>query len=293
MGKIKERFAQWCETKAAQSKAGLMIESAEKQWKKRRGKGQPHKLPGELIISLTSYPPRFPFVERTVKSLLSQSVKPDRIILWVAEQDSASLPAGVVGLQKHGLEIRTCADMRSYKKLVPAVLAFPEAFIVTADDDFYYGPTWLAAYVDAYRNSEEILCQRARCASVGYDGQFTPYASWPLPRKEISAPAVMPVGVEGVFYPPQALPQEALDSGVFMQVCPEADDLWFYWMGSRNGRRFRKIGGDPRLDRHWPGSQDTALYRDNVDGGGNDKQIASLIDAMGPPAGFAGLRKAA
>jgi hypothetical protein len=34
-----------------------------------------------------------------------------------------------------GLEIRTCRDLRSVKKLVPALEEFPRAFIATADDD--------------------------------------------------------------------------------------------------------------------------------------------------------------
>jgi hypothetical protein len=44
----------------------------------------PHNLPGELIVSLTSYPDRFPTLHKTVRSLLSQDMLADRTILWVA-----------------------------------------------------------------------------------------------------------------------------------------------------------------------------------------------------------------
>ena len=42
-----------------------------------------HRLPSELIVSLTSYPPRFKTLHLTIKSLLDQTVRPDRIILWI------------------------------------------------------------------------------------------------------------------------------------------------------------------------------------------------------------------
>jgi len=106
-------------------------------------RGRAHNLGSELIVSLTSHPPRFPTLHLTLGCLLDQSFRADRVILWIAHDDMALLPAAVRKLERRGLEIRACDDIRSYKKLVPALEAFPHAFIVTADDDLELAPDWL------------------------------------------------------------------------------------------------------------------------------------------------------
>lgn len=79
--------------------------------------GRPHGLPATLILSLTSYPPRFGTLSLTLHSLLRQSVKADRTILWIAH--IPLLPKAVTVLQAAGLEIRATEDVRSYKKSSP------------------------------------------------------------------------------------------------------------------------------------------------------------------------------
>ena len=53
---------------------------------------RPHGLATELIVSLTSYPPRFAVLAKTLRSLIDQRVKPDRLVLWIAHDDTAQLP---------------------------------------------------------------------------------------------------------------------------------------------------------------------------------------------------------
>ena len=55
-----------------------------------------HSLDKELIVSLTSYPKRFDILPITIQSLLNQTVKPDRIILWLYEKDYFRLPASAL-----------------------------------------------------------------------------------------------------------------------------------------------------------------------------------------------------
>ena len=143
----------------------------------RRG-NKPHGLPGELIVSLTSYPIRFRTLHKTARSLLAQDIRADRTILWLAEGDEQYLPDDVRELQQLGLEIRNCADLRSYKKIIPALEAFPEAFIVTADDDLYYPRDWLTNLVSGVVPNEKVIaCLRAHKPEMRH-GTFGPYSSW-------------------------------------------------------------------------------------------------------------------
>jgi hypothetical protein len=239
-----------------------------------------------LIVSLTSYPPRFPTLALTLRCLLGQSVRPDRIILWIAPQDEAKLPKEVLALKKRGLEISTTSDIGSFKKIVPALKAFPEAVIATADDDVYYWRTWLEEMTTTWSGAfNEIVCHRANGIILGFDGRPRPYSEWPMGvAKQGSTVDVFPTGVEGVLYPPGSLSPKVLDSETFTKVCPRADDIWLYWMARLAGSKFR-LTGRGRRPCLWPNSQEVALYRANVLQNGNDSQIETMIDRFGWPPG--------
>ncbi|MFA5623651.1 MAG: hypothetical protein WC966_01150 [Bradymonadales bacterium] len=77
----------------------------------------------DLIVSLTSYPPRIPTLHITLRSLLNQRVKPKRLILWLATRffpnEIADLPKEIVELQDAGLENSFIDDdYNSYNKLI-------------------------------------------------------------------------------------------------------------------------------------------------------------------------------
>jgi hypothetical protein len=254
------------------------------RWRLRRP-GRAHGLPSPLIISLTSYPPRFASLALTLKCLLTQSIAPNRIILWIAKDDICSLPEAVLALRAHGLEIASTSDLRSFKKLTPAVSRFPAAFIATADDDVYYPSTWLAELVAGYRPDRcEVPAQRVHRIVRNGEGAPAPYLFWELDIEAGPAsPLNMATGVGGVLYPPGSLHPDVTDASLFMRLCPTNDDLWFYFMIRRAGWQVRKVG-TRRLYLPWPRSQRVALQHENVGPQGcNDAQFARLIAEFGSP----------
>ena len=147
---------------------------------------RPHGLPGALIVSLTSHLPRFATLHRTLKGLLRQSVRPDRLILWIAETDE--LPAKVEALSKRGLEIRRARHLGPFTKLLPALAAFPDAFIAIADDDVHYAPDWLEGLIGSHDPAAPaILCRRAHRLGTGADGAILPFASWEKDVRDASS----------------------------------------------------------------------------------------------------------
>ncbi|CAM5762327.1 hypothetical protein LMIY3S_00436 [Labrys miyagiensis] len=261
------------------------------RWQFLRGRqGKPSGLGHPLVLSLTSYPPRFPTLAMTLKSLLMQSMRPDHVELWVAEKDLDVLPKAVLDLRAHGLSIRTCKDTRSYKKIIPALAAHPDAAIVTADDDAYYWPTWLEQLVDAYDPSVwEVLCHRGHRITLRGDGMPAPYRTWEFDTADASSSlSTFPTGLGGVFYRPGILPAQVMREDLFRLYCPTGDDIWLYWMAALNGARFRKVGPVRRFVL-WRGGQEVALYNQNVVGeDGNDIQIAAMLGAYGFPPVSAG-----
>lgn len=266
------------------------------KWKRKRqalaairkppGPARPHGLPGPLIVSLTSYPPRFPALHRTIASLLRQELRPDAVLLWIARDDFAHLPPAVRALEREGLRIEACDDLRSYKKIVPALERFPEAYVAIADDDVYYPPDWLSQLVDAVGSDPPVIAyHRGHRLRFDANGALLPYGAWLFDvEPDAGEPAgadIMPTGLGGVLYPPGALHPDVTRADLFTKLAPWGDDLWLYWMARRRGALYRKAGGwfHPI---HWPGTQDHALYTENA-AGRNDIQIRALIEAFGPP----------
>lgn len=243
----------------------------------------PHGLPGELIVSLTSYGPRLRNLHLTLESLANQCVRPDRIILWMAESDLPALPRTVTRLaRQHIIEIRSCPDVRSYKKLVFALEQFPDAFIATADDDMFYKPDWLERLIADWQPGV-ITCWRAH--RVPRNGATVPsYLTWEwdVQDAEATKPSddIMPTGVGGIFYPPHSLHPDTRHRSEYMTLCPDADDLWFYWQARRMGTLYRKVGG-PFERICWPESQNITLFNHNAKE--NDRRIAQMVKRYGLP----------
>jgi hypothetical protein len=278
IGRIQRNF--WRFRERVLSKAALMLASR-RAWRPRAGRK--HELPGELIVSLTSYPARFATLHLTLGCLLDQSIKADRTILWIAHDDLDELPAAVRELERHGLDIRGCDDLRSYKKLVPALGEFRDAYIATADDDVYYSRGWLETLVSG-TGERVITCRRAHRMTRSEDGALRPYLQWEFAVQDEAAglPSadILPTGIGGMLYPPRSLDPRVTDRSLFQRLCPDGDDLWFYWCARMAGTLYRKVGGRFRVVT-WPGTQASSLWTSN-EAGGNDRMIKALEAEFGP-----------
>lgn len=258
-------------------KQARRIRAAEAEILSRRGTPRPHGLPGPLTISLTSYPPRFARLHLVLRALLSQTVAADRVVLWLDEGHDALLPPEVTALP---VEIRICPAWRSYKKIVPALLAFPDSHIVTADDDVYYGPDWLAGLVA--RAEAGVVAHRAHLVTMR-DGRPGAYGDWQRNLAQPQAgPLVFPTGVGGVLYAPGVFHPDVTDTALFQALAPSADDVWLYWMHRLRGSRPEKIGGRFRITE-WPGTQAQNLRSTNLAGDGNDRAVAAMLGHYGWP----------
>lgn len=237
----------------------------------------------KIVVSLTSYPARIQSVKHTIESLLSQDYKPASVVLWLAvEQFPAGerdLPADLLALRSRGLAIEWCKDIKSFKKLIPALKRFPDSVIVTADDDIIYNQDWLSRLVASYLQSPEVIhCFRAHKVLTLEDGSIASYRKWP---REISASDaafdVFFTGCGGVLYPPNCLDPRVFDEAVFSEVCPSGDDIWFWGMALLNGTKV-KVVGDGKFHLNFvENSQDVALWKENDVGGRNDAMMSNLM----------------
>lgn len=238
-----------------------------------------------LVVSLTSHGARVDRVWITVASLLRQSLVAERIVLWLAREEfpgGLRLPPRLRALEGPRFEVRwTAKDTRSYKKLLPALDAFPGAVLVTADDDVVYPRHWLRDLVTAHEREPLMVVGHRGYAVPVHDGRVAPYRSWPHATTSTPAARTFLTGVGGILYPPGSLDARVTDLATAMRLCPTADDVWFKAMSLLNGRGCRVVtDGFPDLAptaRRGP-----SLLSVNVGEGRNDEQIAALLGHFGP-----------
>lgn len=250
-----------------------------------------------VVVSLTSYGERVgKCVVFTAYSLLTQTVRPSRVVLWLDQDrfNDHNLPPSLRFLCSYGLEIRYCKDIRSYTKIIYSLKAFPGKHIITADDDLYYSANFIKEFVEAHRkHPQSIITAWARVPFLRDDGQLAPYREWPE-IKNASADfsydgrKLVPLGVGGVLYPSQVFDSEVLNESVFLSLCPKADDIWLYVMGLRCGADKRLLQ-DSRISYYQTDTLRQYLTSDRLTesnrfGGENDTQLKALLDHYRIPA---------
>ena len=78
-----------------------------------------------VIASLTSFPDRIEKTYLAIKSIMLQNFKPDEIILWLSDVQfkEIEIPQSLRELEKKGLQIRFCEDLRGHKKYFELIKA--------------------------------------------------------------------------------------------------------------------------------------------------------------------------
>lgn len=246
-----------------------------------------------LIVSLTSFPARMYDIHYALFSLLNQTVKPDKVILWLGEDKfpnkDEDLPKKVLELKKHGLSIEYCKDVRSFTKLIPALIKYPNDIIVTADDDIYYPDNWLEVLYNGHLSNNidnNILCHRAHNIKFDNEDKIEPYSKWDK-AISISYPSSINflTGVGGVLYPPNSFSQEVFNEVKFKQLCPLADDIWFWAMAVLNNRKIKVVENaitnltyvNPQRELGLLNEQ--TLISENCFNNKNDEQLKNVLNA--------------
>ena len=128
-----------------------------------------------------------------------------------------------------GLTIRWCEDLRSYKKLIPALRDFPEDIIVTADDDIYYQTDWLESLYNAYlKNPANIYTRRASLLKV-HKNCIDTYAHY-ANKCRIPLFGNQLMGGAGTLYPPHTLHNDIFNIEQIQTLIPTYDDIYFWAM---------------------------------------------------------------
>ena len=243
----------------------------------------------KLIVSLTSFPERLYDIHFCIYSIFNQTIKPDEIVLWLANEQfpngEKDIPQEVLNLKKLGLKIKWCEDIKAYKKLIPALKEYPNDLIVTADDDLFYPENWLELlYENHKQNPNDIICQRSRKISFNNDCSLKSYDEWELNDGEIKQSYLnFSTNGAGSLFPPNSLYFDVSNKHLFEKLCPNADDVWIWAMAILNGTKIKGVKDNMtqltyvNLARELNILNEKTLYSSNFEGG-NDLQLKNVLD---------------
>ena len=224
----------------------------------------------DIIVSLTSYPARIGTINQVIQSIKAQSLKPTKIILWLANSQfpkkERDLPKKLLKLKDKIFEIKWCEDIRSYKKLIPTLELYPNKIIVTADDDNIYARDWLKKlYASHIIDPNCIIAHRVTKFVLDANNNFQTIAGG---KQYYHCPSYLNklVGAGGVLYPPNSLYKDIINKELFMSLAPTNDDQWFWFMAILKGYKV-KVCENPIIDlKYVDGTQETALSNINDHG---------------------------
>lgn len=201
------------------------------------------KLKTNVVVSLTSFPGRINIVHKTIYSLMNQKYKPDLIVLWLSKKQFPNMEKDLcrelLELRSNGLCINWLEeDIKSYKKLIPALKKYENDIIVTADDDLYYPDYWLERLIDSYKkNKNDIHCHLVTKLDI-VNGKIKKSMGKAIPDASYLYKIL---GGSGALYPPHSLSDEVLNNKKFLSLAPTSDDIWFWGMAVKNHVKIRLI----------------------------------------------------
>lgn len=233
-----------------------------------------------IIVSLTSYPARIKSVWLTAASLLQQTMRPNKVVLWLAEEQfpGYEIPDSLKRLQKRGLEIRFCEDLKPHKKYFYALQEYSDYYIITADDDIFYPEDHIERLWkghEKYRNA--IVCHWSHRIDFDEQGRFIPYNDWIDNGEEMPSFATLAVGCNGILYPPGCLPGETFDRDKIIELSLNTDDIWLKCMEVLNGWKAVNCNETPLVYFNILSTRNTGLWRNNLGESRNNDIIWSRL----------------
>lgn len=235
-----------------------------------------------IIVSFTSIPSRIETVHLVVENILSQTLVPDRIMLYLSVEDfpEKTVPESLSSMTGEVFNIEFVeGNLKSHKKYFYAMQEYPKDLIVTIDDDLYYPEDMIEKLVEGHKeHAKEVICLRAHTVAVE-DGKILPYSNWMKEVHIVKTPsyATLATTGAGTLFPPKSVHKDAFDVEKIHKLAETTDDLWLKWMELKNKTRVVLIQENVDL-KYIDGTQEDGLYN-TVNRDGNDDNWHKIMEA--------------
>ena len=186
-----------------------------------------------IIVSLTSIPSRYDKLFYTLESIFDQTLKPDKIVLYLGEDNKTKeLPSFINEYKKRGLivEYREDKTLKCHTKYFYAIQEYPDDIIITLDDDIMYHKNIIRDLYNSYIKHPNCISTIRPHKYKIIDNKINSYTEWIYDyNKEdslIPNHLLCPTGVGGVLYPPHILPGEMFNKEFIKNNIINQDDIY-------------------------------------------------------------------
>ena len=201
-----------------------------------------------VYVSLTSIFKNQEFLVKTVKSILKQTMKPDRIYIYLSE-DKSFFDNGfknkkitnkelseLLEKNKNIIHILWGNDIGPYGKLLPILKKKwnKDCIIITIDDDTIYNKKLIENLVTDYKKYKCVINYH------GFTPKFDKIEDFDYDKRENLTNLSLynfPTGKGGILYNPKFFHKTGdliFNKEIFMKYCNKADDIWFYLIRIKN-----------------------------------------------------------
>lgn len=223
-----------------------------------------------VIVSLTSYPARIDTLHMTITTLLNQTVKLGKVVLWLADnqfpEGEKDLPERLLKLKEKGLSIRFCDDLRPHKKYFYTMKENPDSYVITVDDDIFYPENLVELLMaTSEKYPDTVVCTWGHEFVPDENGDVYSADKWVYSRGGTQPSyTLIPTGVGGVLYPPHCLSDEVFNKDSIVDCCLNADDLWLKAMALLNNKKAVRIDRPAKVFFSILKTQKTGLFYSNA-----------------------------
>lgn len=233
------------------------------------------------IVTLTTYPKRIKNLWLVIETILRQSRKPDKIILWLSIDQFPSidhLPKRLLEQRSRGLEIILKEEnLRSHKKYLYSLQHFPNETLITIDDDIFYPTNMLENLIHYHKIFPDAIIAHYGFEILIKDNLISPYSTWKADFFQDSPDYLTFFGSGGgTLFPPNSLPEITLDKRIIFDLCLYADDIWLNTVIRYNNKKIFRIPKNKNSILPIFNKNDTPLSDINLAGNFNDKQLKDI-----------------
>lgn len=195
-----------------------------------------------FVLSLTSYPDRFQELFLTLKSILYQTIIPEKIIVYFGNDTKLEdLSDDLVKLEKYSIYYKfdDSRNLMPHKKYYYAMQEYKDKCIITIDDDIIFPSTAIEELVVAYKKHPDCVCARRVHKIIIKNNRINPYKYWELDYKKTKEPRhdLLATTGAGVLYPPRLFDNNTFDENAIIELCLKADDIWLKCMEILNDKK--------------------------------------------------------
>uniref|UniRef100_UPI003242F5E1 glycosyltransferase n=1 Tax=Lactococcus sp. TaxID=44273 RepID=UPI003242F5E1 len=183
----------------------------------------------KITVSLTTIPNRIDKIKLVVTRMMNQTVRPDRIVLYIdeAQKEKFKFNDDLKKLIDLGLTVKYVRDIGPHTKYFYALQEYKNDIVITVDDDIIYSHRLIETLLNSYQAHPHAVSANIVTNFFFENGKLAPSTKW---RQKFSYGVgnshSIGYGVGGVLYPPQIMPEETFDEDKIRSLCLFADDLW-------------------------------------------------------------------